>query len=1111
LPCLLVPLALATVGSAPAAVESSARLSADRPSDAQEIRSIWTDEVGVSRPAGLSYLPDEGSLVVAQREGNQTKLVRLGMYEDRLGALRLPAVSHPATLAFNGASDGLTVVDGSEIVTVAAADVRKEKPPVRRASVAALGLQDPQGATLDPVADAWLVLDNGARAIVRVPVGSGGASSERVSLQGLGASRLQGLALNPEDGLLYVAKPKDNLLYGLDGSGSVQKVYRLGGLALRDLQAIVFAPSADPTDDPATQHLYIADAGGPSTMGRVVEATLSATAITAAALVIATHIQTIDTSQYTPPSPDPAGVVYAAASDRFIVSDSEVDEMAIYQGANLYEGTRTGGGIGTGTTVAWSQEPSGLGLNPANNTLFVSDDDRDKVFIDRPGADGRHGTADDSVTSLSTSTFGSSDAEDVEYDTESGHLFVSDGVGIEVYDIDPVNGVFGDGNDVVTNFDVAQYGSRDAEGIGIDPQRHTLLVVDPSTKTIYELTRGGALVRTIDAHGIPTTNRLYADVTMAPSSDPTDPPAKLNYWIVDRQVDNGADPNENDGKLYEISVPSDDALPTVTLATPAEGATVSGTIVVEASAADDVGVTQVAFSVDGTSIGTDTDGADGWSVSWDTTGVAEGARTVTATATDTVGQTASDSNGVTVDNDANAPPTVTLTAPAEGATVSGTVLVQASATDDVGVTQVAFSVDGTSIGTDTDGADGWSASWDTTGVAEGAHTVTAAATDTVGQTASDSTGVTVDNVDAPPTVTLTAPAEGARVAGTVLAQATASDDNGVTQVQFSLDGNPIGTDTHGADGWSVSWDTTTAADGAHTLTATARDTSEQTTSDSNGVTVDNEPPVVAVTSPVEGATVSATISVEATATDNQSVASVQFRVDGASIGTDTNGANGWSVSWDTTTVADGSHSVTAVASDGAGNTTTSAPVLVAVDNPDIVVRDVPVAVGVDDADELQNGTVRRTNGDLELGSDKSTPTTVGLRFTGVDVPQGATLTRAYVQFQVDEKGTTAASLTVRGESSDNAAGFATAAFGISSRPRTTASVGWTPPAWSVIGAAGPDQRPPDLSSVLQEIVNRPGWSAGNALVLLVTGSGRRTAESFEGGAPPILHLEYVRP
>ncbi len=92
--------------------------------------------------------------------------------------------------------------------------------------------------------------------------------------------------------------------------------------------------------------------------------------------------------------------------------------------------------------------------------------------------------------------------------------------------------------------------------------------------------------------------------------------------------------------------------------------------------------------------------------------------------------------------------------------------------------------------------------------------------------------------DNPPAVTLSDPAEGATVSGSsVLVAATASDDNGVTQVEFFVDGASIGIDTTAP--YSVSWDSTTVADGNHVVAATATDTGGQTSSDSNSVTVDN--------------------------------------------------------------------------------------------------------------------------------------------------------------------------------------------------------------------------------------------------------------------------------
>jgi hypothetical protein len=71
-------------------------------------------------------------------------------------------------------------------------------------------------------------------------------------------------------------------------------------------------------------------------------------------------------------------------------------------------------------------------------------------------------------------------------------------------------------------------------------------------------------------------------------------------------------------------------------------------------------------------------------------------------------------------------------------------------------------------------------------------------------------------------------------------------------------------------------------------------------------------------------------------------------------------------------------------------------------------------------------------------------------------------------------------------------------------------VAWSPPDWTAVGAAGAAERTPDLAALLQEIVDRPGWAPGNALALLVTGTGTRTAESFDGlaSAAPLLRVEY---
>jgi len=971
--------------------------------DAREVRSIWTSEFGLSRPVGLTFLPGRDELLVAGRAGRVTSMLRLSLVGDPRGTFRLPRLSTPGTLAFDTSSKLLTALSDGSLVTARAHDLTNPRPTVSRSTVSGLGLRNPQAGAFDPETGTWFVLDEGGDAVAIVPAEGDPA---RISLDGLPGGGFGAIAFDPADGMLYVASSDENRLYALDGSGRVRETYGLTSLGVRNLSAMTFAPSADPTDDPATLHLYLADAGDAARLGGVMEVTLTAAPVTSAPVVTATLVQRIDTPTFVPSSPDPSGIVYLPALDQLMICDSEVDETtgAGYHGVNMWRITRTGAVQDTGTTVGFSNEPTGLGFDPGTNTLFISDDDGNRIHFLKPGPDGRWGNGDDIRTFMNTSAFGT-DVEDPEFDPSTGHLFFLDGVSTEVFNVDPVNGILGDGNDVVTHFDVGQYGATDIEGLGSDPARNTLLVGNRPTRIIYEVSKAGALVRTIDASAIPGMNNL-SGLGWAPASDNS---GRTDYWIVDRAVDNGPNPNENDGKIFEITVPGSDALPSVTMTSPVQGATVVGTTQIQANASDDHGVTQVEFRVDGTSVGTDT------------------------------------------------------TAP-------------------------------------------YAAAWDTSSVADGPHTVTAIATDTIGQTASDANGVTVDNVDGPPTVTVTAPTEGSTVAGQVQLQANASDDKGVTQVEFRVDGSTVGTDTTAP--YAAAWDTSSVGGGPHTVEAIATDTVGQTGGDSNAVTVDNTPPTVAITSPSAGATVSGTISVQASASDNGSVGSVQFFVDGTSIGTDANGVDGWSVSWNTVAAGNGNHDLTAVAADTVGNVATSAPVLVTVDNP--LVLDIPVATSSDDAEQkTTNNSVRINSSDLELVTDKAIVQVVGMRFTDISIPNGAMITNAYVQFQAAKTDSVATSLTLRGQASDNAPTFTTATSNISSRPLTAASVPWTPAAWTQ-GAQGPAQRTPDLSAVLQELVDRAAWSPGNAVVLIVSGTGVRRANSFDAGAAlaPVLHLEY---
>ena len=170
-----------------------------------------------------------------------------------------------------------------------------------------------------------------------------------------------------------------------------------------------------------------------------------------------------------------------------------------------------------------------------------------------------------------------------------------------------------------------------------------------------------------------------------------------------------------------------------------------------------------------------------------------------------------------------------------------------------------------------------------------------------------------------------------------------------------------------------------------------------------------------------------------------------------------------------------------------------------------------MAASSDDAEEASNGTVSLTSTDLELVEEAGQAQLVGIRFDEIDLPKNATLLNAYVQFVVDEVSRGSAVLSIQAEAADDALTFSTATNDLSSRPRTSASVSWNPQAWTEVGERGPVQRTADISLLLQEVMSRPGWVSGNAVSLLISGSGRRTAEAFDTAAEvaPVLHVDYT--
>jgi thermitase len=282
--------------------------------------------------------------------------------------------------------------------------------------------------------------------------------------------------------------------------------------------------------------------------------------------------------------------------------------------------------------------------------------------------------------------------------------------------------------------------------------------------------------------------------------------------------------------------------------------------------------------------------------------------------------TAAASYGVTADTQA---PTVSISSPT-GGTVSSTVTVNIAASDNVGVTRVDLYNGATLIASSNTAP--YSINWDTKTVADGAVMLTAFAYDKAANKGnSASVAVTVRNaVDSTaPTVSILSPTSGT-VRGTVTVNVSASDNVGVTQVDLYVGTTLIG--SRNTTPYAFTWDTRSVANGTQTLTAYAKDLagnrSRSTTVSVNvaNVIADTTAPTVTILSLTASSTVSGSVTVKATASDNVRVTSLALYIDGT-LRVSTSSSS-LSYNWNTRRLSIGTHTLSVKAKDAAGNITT---------------------------------------------------------------------------------------------------------------------------------------------------------------------------------------------
>jgi hypothetical protein len=371
-----------------------------------------------------------------------------------------------------------------------------------------------------------------------------------------------------------------------------------------------------------------------------------------------------------------------------------------------------------------------------------------------------------------------------------------------------------------------------------------------------------------------------------------------------------------------ITVDVGPAYPTISLVAPAPQTFVRGPVAIQYNATSAAGTGSVATKVDGSPV----------TSPWDSMTSSDGSHMLTAEITDGRGKKASDSATVTVDN--TPPSTVVIGPPAQNGSALS---LQAHASDAYGIASVQFAVDGTAVGRpvtapDTAGGYIYSATVDAASLADGTHTLTSVAVDNAGNRAT-SAPVSFRAGSSPLAVSITTPPDWTFAGKAVNVAAGVTGGVAPVSARLVVDGTPVGTSVTTSP-YSFSWDTTKLADGTHTIAVTATDGAGATVSSATlHETVDNTPPTAVIYQPSANSRIAGTATLQVHASDAFGVASVQFTIDGKPVGPPLTAPDAgqqylYSTTYDTSSLAPGSHSVSAIVADNASNNASAAPVTI---------------------------------------------------------------------------------------------------------------------------------------------------------------------------------------
>ena len=273
------------------------------------------------------------------------------------------------------------------------------------------------------------------------------------------------------------------------------------------------------------------------------------------------------------PSTDPSGITYHEPTGHLFIVDSEIAELAIYPSlisVNLFEVTVDGERLvraydltdeATGTV---NEEPTGIAYSTTDGHFYITNDNT-KQLLRYAFRSGEGGPFFEVVDAISTATLPgdvpgiTGDFEGVTVDPATGLIYVADGGGPAVLVLRYTEGA---GFAFITSFLLEDEGAvvlSDAEGIAVapDPEAGTLFIVSSEDDLIAEFTTGGVFVRTYPLDALAPQQQAAQGLTFGPASSlfvPGKRAVPQSLYVADARTDNNDDPDERDGRIYEVDV-----------------------------------------------------------------------------------------------------------------------------------------------------------------------------------------------------------------------------------------------------------------------------------------------------------------------------------------------------------------------------------------------------------------------------------------------------------------------------------------------------------------------------------------------------------------------------